>query len=75
MGTARRRTQRTTTRTSTTRSRLLAPETAAAEVEEVRAARAVDWQTRYKYVINDIRPLFIISAVLFVMLFVVGIFF
>ena len=75
MGTARRRTQRTTTRTSTTRSRLLAPETAAAEVEEVRAARAVDWQTEYKYVINDIRQLFIISAVLFVMLFVVGIFF
>jgi hypothetical protein len=75
MGTARRRTQRTTSRTTATRSRLLAPETPAAEAEEVRTARAVNWQTEYKYVFNDIRQLLIISAALFVMLFVVGFFF
>ena len=70
MGTARRRTQRTTSRTTATRSRLLAPETPAAEAD-----LAVNWQTEYKYVFNDIRQLLIISAALFVMLFVVGFFF
>jgi hypothetical protein len=39
-----------------------------------KAARAVDWQAEYGYVMNDLRYLGLVSAALFVLLLVLGFF-
>lgn len=78
MANARRRTQRTNTR-STTRSAIVRPTgtgtmAAVSENDGERISKAMDWQAEYKYVTSDLRQLVVVSAILFVLLYVVGFF-
>jgi hypothetical protein len=71
MANARRRTQRTSrtgTRSTTTRSAGTGALAATMEAEEVRAGRRVDWQKEFVYINKDLRQLFIVTAILFVLL-------
>jgi hypothetical protein len=77
MANARRRTQRasrTGTRSTTTRSAGSGALAATMEAEEVRAGRRVDWQNEFVYINKDLRQLFVVTIILFVLLFVVGFF-
>ncbi|MCC6453419.1 MAG: hypothetical protein IT328_00605 [Caldilineaceae bacterium] len=77
MANARRRTQRasrTGTRSTTTRSAGSGASAATMEAEEVRAGRRVDWANEFVYINKDLRQLFIVTIILFVLLFVVGFF-
>jgi hypothetical protein len=46
----------------------------AADAEEMRGAREIDWASEYAYVFADIRQLLIVSGLLFAGLLVVGFF-
>ena len=72
MANARRRTQRP----SRTAARVAARNTGegALESSEMRGATMVDWQKEMHYINKDLRDLLVISAILFVLLFVVGFF-
>lgn len=76
MANVRRRTQRAN-RTSSSRSTGTRPtgtgvQAGTLDSEEARMGRKVDWQNEFVYINKDLRQLFTVTAILFVLLFVVG---
>ena len=69
MTTSRRRTARTT---RATRPASVAVFDGPASERETQPVKAVNWETEYGYVLRDIRQLFIISIIIFVLLIGVG---
>lgn len=72
MANARRRTQRTTTRSNIRSTGTSSTGVPISDVERV--SKAMDWQTQYKYVTGDLRQLLIVSIIIFALLFVAGFF-
>ncbi len=72
MANARRRTQRTTTRSNIRSTG--ASSTGAPISDGERVSKAMDWEAQYKYVTSDLRQLLIISVIIFVLLFAAGFF-
>lgn len=74
MANARRRTQRTSRTAARVAARHNPAAGAAPVAEELRTGGTIDWQNEMKYINKDLRQLLIISASLFVLLFVAGFF-
>lgn len=76
MANARRRTQRTSRTTSRIASRNAGTGAMAAtfDADETRLGKTIDWEHEMKYIKKDLRELMIITVILFVLLFAVGIF-
>ncbi len=76
MANARRRTQRPSRTTTRMAARTSRPEAAASTLESERthAGNVVNWQNEMRYIHKDLRDLAVVTAILFVMLFVVGFF-
>lgn len=74
MANARRRTQRSSRTTSRVAARNAGPGALAIEGDENRLGKTVDWEHEMQYIKKDLRDLSIITVILFVLLFAVGIF-
>lgn len=74
MANARRRTQRPSRTTSRVAARNAGPGALAMDAQETGLGKKVDWEHEMKYIKKDLRDLLIITIILFVLLFAVGIF-